>query len=113
MLRSTWEKTSNPILRAVTFLERPRVQTRRKFMLPRPKGSPYTRPVAVHLYYNGSMAQLEQSVDLWLDVPGGGFVCMTPVHHEERLLSWALATGKPILAIEYSKAPGRYNRIYP
>ncbi len=30
---------------------------------------------------------------------------MTPEHHEERLRMWAVRTGKPVLSIEYGKAP--------
>lgn len=30
---------------------------------------------------------------------------MSPLHHEERLRRWAKATKRPILSIDYSKAP--------
>jgi len=30
---------------------------------------------------------------------------MSPEHHEERLRSWAVKTGKPVISIEYGKAP--------
>ncbi len=30
---------------------------------------------------------------------------MGPEHHEERLRSWAVQTGKPVISIEYGKAP--------
>jgi acetyl esterase/lipase len=30
---------------------------------------------------------------------------MSPEHHEERLRAWALRTGRPVLAIDYGKAP--------
>ena len=30
---------------------------------------------------------------------------MTPEHHEERLCAWAEQTGKPVLSIDYGKAP--------
>ena len=39
------------------------------------------------------------------DFPGGGFVSMTPEHHEERLRMWAVRTGKPVLSVDYGKAP--------
>lgn len=45
--------------------------------------------------------------DLILDIPGGGFVAMTPEHHEERLRMWAIRTGKPVVSVEYGKAPER------
>ena len=30
---------------------------------------------------------------------------MGPEHHEERLRSWAVQTGKPVISIQYGKAP--------
>lgn len=30
---------------------------------------------------------------------------MTPEHHEERLRTWAVHTGKPVISIDYGKAP--------
>ena len=30
---------------------------------------------------------------------------MTPEHHEERLCAWAEKTGKPVLSLDYGKAP--------
>ena len=30
---------------------------------------------------------------------------MTPEHHEERLRMWAIRTGKPVLSVDYGKAP--------
>ena len=30
---------------------------------------------------------------------------MTPEHHEERLCAWAEKTGRPVLSIDYGKAP--------
>lgn len=30
---------------------------------------------------------------------------MSPEHHEERLRMWTISTGKPVLAIDYGKAP--------
>lgn len=43
--------------------------------------------------------------DLILDIPGGGFVAMTPEHHEERLRMWAVRTGRPVASVDYGKAP--------
>lgn len=107
MLRATWEKTGNPLIRAATARERPSLITKKRILLPRPHGSPYSKPIIAHLYYNGTESQLAFQRDLILDCPGGGFVCMAPLHHEERLHHWTIKTGKPLLAIEYSKAPGK------
>lgn len=30
---------------------------------------------------------------------------MTPEHHEERLCAWAERTGRPVLSLDYGKAP--------
>jgi acetyl esterase/lipase len=48
---------------------------------------------------------LRHATDLVIDYPGGGFVAMNPEHHEERLRMWAVVTGRPVLALDYGKAP--------
>ncbi|KZT08360.1 alpha/beta-hydrolase [Laetiporus sulphureus 93-53] len=103
MLRSTWEKTTNPYIRALTYY--PKVTIRRKLLLSRPNDSTYTRRVTAWLYFAPPEHQLSRANDLILDVPGGGFISMTPEHHEERLRMWAVHTGKPVLSIDYGKAP--------
>ncbi|KIK67220.1 hypothetical protein GYMLUDRAFT_69413 [Collybiopsis luxurians FD-317 M1] len=103
MLRYTWEKTSNPILRL--FTPSPSVAICRKILLPRPKHSTYRRPITCRLYYSYSPQELRQCTELILDYPGGGFVAMGPQHHEERLRMWARNTGKVVLAVDYGKAP--------
>ncbi|KAH9485132.1 Hormone-sensitive lipase [Psilocybe cubensis] len=103
MLRTTWEKTTNPYIRLVTRL--PRVGVRRKILLPRPKSSSYDRPITAYLYFGPAESELCKATELILDFPGGGFVAMSPEHHEERLRMWAVSTGRPILAIDYGKAP--------
>lgn len=122
MLRYTWEKTSNPLVSqslffmaqnqmSLTLLQLriitswPSIKIRRKILLPRPKHSSYQRPIACFLYYDSTPERLKQCTELILDYPGGGFVAMSPEHHEERLRLWARGTGKPLLAVEYGKAP--------
>ncbi|KAF9263321.1 alpha/beta-hydrolase [Marasmius fiardii PR-910] len=105
MLRATWEKTSNPYIRLFTSLSLPSLTIRRKILLPRPKSSQYQRPITAYLFYALPAAQLSDASDLILDFPGGGFICMTPEHHEDRLRLWAVNTKKPILSIDYGKAP--------
>ena len=73
--------------------------------MPRPLTSMYDRPITVHVYFAGPVVELHNCTDLIVDFPGGGFVAMTPEHHEERLRTWALRTGKPVLAVDYGKAP--------
>ncbi|KAF8904470.1 Alpha/Beta hydrolase protein [Gymnopilus junonius] len=103
MLRTTWEKTTNPYIRFLTRL--PKVSVRRKILLPRPKSSSYERPITAYLFFGPLEQELCKATELILDFPGGGFVAMTPEHHEERLRMWAVSSGRPVLAIEYGKAP--------
>nr|GAT43008.1 predicted protein [Mycena chlorophos] len=103
LLRGCWEKTSNPYIRALTHL--PHVTIRRKILFSRPSSSTYERPITGYLFFALPEKQLGKSTDLILDMPGGGFVAMSPEHHEERLRAWAISTGKPVLAIDYGKAP--------
>ncbi|KAI0040005.1 alpha/beta-hydrolase [Auriscalpium vulgare] len=104
MLRVTWEKTTNPYIRLLTYREP--LAMYRKILLRRPKSSPYTRPITAHLYFKPDPTDaLALQEDLVLDFPGGGFVAMTPEHHDERLRLWASKMGRPVLSIEYGKAP--------
>ncbi|KAF6761258.1 Alpha/Beta hydrolase protein [Ephemerocybe angulata] len=105
MLRVTWEKTSNPYLKLITHLRSPRVCIRRKIHLPRPKSSSYDRPITAWLYFAPPEDQLINQTELVLDFPGGGFIAMSPEDHEERLRVWAKSCGRPILALDYGKAP--------
>jgi acetyl esterase/lipase len=57
------------------------------------------------LFFDGTPEELEKATDLIMDFPGGGFVAMGPECHEERLRAWAKRTGKPVLAVNYGKAP--------
>lgn len=128
MLRTTWEKTSNPYVRTLPhasvvclmrgqqirmFTYNPSIAMCRKILLPRPKTSTYTRPISGYLFYNPSApdAKLSEQTELILDFPGGGFVAMSPEHHEERLRLWAIQTGRPVLSLDYGKAPECTRRI--
>ncbi|KAF9469919.1 Alpha/Beta hydrolase protein [Collybia nuda] len=103
MLRTTWEKTTNPYIRALTYF--PRIAVRRRLLLPRPTSSQYGRPITAYLFFCAPEHELSNATDLILDFPGGGFVAMSPEHHEERLRIWAVKTGRPVLSIDYGKAP--------
>ncbi|KAH8119086.1 alpha/beta-hydrolase [Phellopilus nigrolimitatus] len=105
VLRVTWDKTSNPYLRALSAPYRPSVPIRRLVSFPRPKHSSYTRPVDAWLFFSGSEEELRQTTELVLDFPGGGFVAMGPTHHEERLRAWAKRLRRPVLSVDYGKAP--------
>lgn len=105
VLRITWEKTSNPIIQLVTRPNRPQISIKRKYIFPRPPGSKYTKPVTCWLYFSRPDLDLVRSKNLILDIPGGGFIAMSPLHHEERLTRWTIKTGLPILSVDYCKAP--------
>ncbi|KAI0706850.1 Alpha/Beta hydrolase protein [Cerioporus squamosus] len=96
MLRTTWEKTTNPYIRMVTL--HPRISIRRKILLARPKDSTQRRPITTWLFFAPPADQLASATDLILDFPG-------EEHHEERLRMWAIRSGKPVLSVDYGKAP--------
>lgn len=83
----------------------PYISIRRKILLARPKDSACRRPITAWLFFAPPADELAGATDLILDFPGGGFVSMTPEHHEERLRMWAIRTGRPVLSVEYGKAP--------
>ena len=106
-LRVSWNKTTTPYLRTLSKVLRPRL-TRyppRAIRIPRPASSVYKEPVDAWLYFDGPLSALKNHTKMVLDMPGGGFVAMTPRHHEDKLLSWAGKTGLPILSLDYKKAP--------
>jgi len=57
------------------------------------------------LFFSGTADAFAKSTQLVVDFPGGGFVAMGPECHEERLSRWAKRTGKPVLSVDYGKAP--------
>jgi acetyl esterase/lipase len=96
---------TDPQIRAVTYFERPRLPVARQILLPRPAGSKHRKPITALLFWSHPERELESATDLILDIPGGGFVSIGPRYHEERLRRWALVSGRPVLAIDYGKAP--------
>ncbi|PVG00364.1 alpha/beta-hydrolase [Serendipita vermifera] len=104
-LRITWEKLNNPYLRLFSYLERPSLPVARQILLPRPANSKHRKPITGWLFWARPEPELETATDLILDIPGGGFVSLGPRHHEERLRRWALVTRRPVLSIDYGKAP--------
>lgn len=106
-LRISWNKPSTPYLRTLTAILRPRFMKYppRALRIPRPRASSYREPVHAWLYFNGPLSALKQHRKVVLDIPGGGFVAMSPKDHEDKLLAWAGKTGLPVLAINYRKAP--------
>ncbi|KAJ5505120.1 hypothetical protein N7463_007994 [Penicillium fimorum] len=106
-LRVSWNKATSPYLWSLAKLLRPRM-TRfpaRAIRIPRPRQSVYTEPVNAWLYFDGPLSALQDQSYIVLDVPGGGFVAMSPRNSEDKLLSWAGRLKVPILSIDYQKAP--------
>ncbi|WVR05070.1 hypothetical protein IAU60_002082 [Kwoniella sp. DSM 27419] len=107
MLRVTWEKTMNPYVRLLTTFHRPRLIITRHITIPRPPTSSRASlpPVKAMLFFHGTEAELAKATELVVDYPGGGFIAMGPECHEERLRTWAKTTGKPVIGVDYGKAP--------
>lgn len=106
MMRTTWEKTTNPYVRLVTWFHRPSLPIARPLLIPRPQiGAHHTRPSKAWLFYAKSERQLRMEEELVLDFCGGGYICMNPQHHEERLRQLAKQMQKPVLCVDYCKAP--------
>lgn len=106
-MRVSWNKGTTPYLWALAGLVRPRL-TRyppRAIRIPRPRQSIYNEPTDAWLYFDGPLSALRDQTCIVLDIPGGGFVSMTPRHSEDRLLAWAGKTKLPILSLNYKKAP--------
>ncbi|KAL4754691.1 hypothetical protein BDW72DRAFT_200649 [Aspergillus terricola var. indicus] len=106
-LRVSWNKGTTPYLWALASLVRPRLTrySPRAIRIPRPRQSIYNEPTNAWLYFDGPLSALREQTCIVLDIPGGGFVSMTPRHSEDRLLAWAGKTKLPILSLNYKKAP--------
>ncbi|KAJ5907390.1 hypothetical protein N7495_000072 [Penicillium taxi] len=106
-LRVSWNKPTTPYLWALASLTRPRF-TRyppRAIRISRPAKSIHRTPVNAWLYFDGPLSALRDQTCIVLDVPGGGFVAMSPRNSEDKLLSWAGKLKVPVLSIDYQKAP--------
>lgn len=91
----------------MTAFHRPSLPIIRHVTIPRPASSSRSSlpPVKAMLFFSGTEAELAVATQLVVDFPGGGFIAMGPECHEERLRAWAKRTGKPVLGIDYGKAP--------
>lgn len=106
-LRVSWNKSTTPYLSFITRLMRPKL-TRyppRAIRIPRPTESSYKEPVNAWLYFDGPLSALKNHTKIVLDFPGGGYVAMTPRHHDDKLMAWSGRTGLPVLSLDYRKAP--------
>ncbi|KAJ3152576.1 hypothetical protein HDU89_001269 [Geranomyces variabilis] len=112
MLRVSWNKALNPYLRLATLNVRPALKIRRNITIPRPDPPSISSfpdrvlgPIHARLYFNGSERELLRARELVFLLPGGGFVAMGPMCHEDHVSQWAKMSKVPILSIDYGKAP--------
>ncbi|KAJ3145963.1 hypothetical protein HDU86_000587 [Geranomyces michiganensis] len=112
MLRVSWNKALNPYLRLATLNVRPTIKIRRNITFARPDPPSISSfpdrvlgPIHARLYFNGSERELLRARELIFFIPGGGFVAMGPMCHEDYVSQWAKMSKVPILSIDYGKAP--------
>lgn len=99
-------------------LSRPSLPVVRTLLIPRPATGPRSSlpPVRVVLFFDGPPAALSEVNEMVLDFPGGGFICMGPDCHEERLRLWARCFGRgrassksvsrrAVVSVDYGKSP--------
>ncbi|KAK2752166.1 hypothetical protein FQN55_008056 [Onygenales sp. PD_40] len=106
-LRVAWNKATTPYLSFFARVLRPRLCDYGpvEIRIPRPRESSYAEPCNAWLYFNGPLSTLKDQTNVILDIPGGGFVAMSPRTSDDKLLAWAGRTGVPILSLDYKKAP--------
>ena len=102
-IRAIWNKGyQQPLLRTLNNLSRPSLPV---------DGHPISitaadgRVIPCSLYYHLPLSHLATETRLVLDCPGGGFISMPPVAHNDYLSGWAKGLGVPVLAVDYRKAP--------
>ncbi|KAK9371323.1 Alpha/Beta hydrolase protein [Lipomyces kononenkoae] len=104
-LRISWEKSTSPYLRLAKFFTCPRIQALKAFEISRPPNSSYRSRMKAYLYYDGPRHTFKHQTQVLLNFPGGGFVCMSPRHHDDALCAWAKKLKVPVISLNYGKAP--------
>ena len=106
-LRVSWNKSTTPYLALLTSITRPKFTkySPKKIRIPRPPNSAYKEPITAWLYYDGPISSIGRHDKVILDIPGGGFVAMSPRNHDDKLYAWSGKTGLPVLSLDYRKAP--------
>jgi hypothetical protein len=61
------------------------------------------KPITAWIYFNGTEVELAQQTELIFDMPGGGFICLSPEHHEERNLRTTIRSKRPVISFDYGK----------
>jgi hypothetical protein len=112
VMRTSWEKSTNPYLYALTFFDRGYLETRKNITIDRPPIPSPTSfaniqlgPIEARLYFPGSITEMSKATKLIFNVHGGGFVAMNPKHHDEYFSNWSRNLGVPLVSINYKKAP--------
>ncbi|KAJ3300190.1 hypothetical protein HK104_003418 [Borealophlyctis nickersoniae] len=113
MMRTSWEdRLLNPYIRLITLFPRGFLNFRRNITISRPEQPSITsfprvelKPIKARLYFSGTAKELRRSKQLILQLPGGGFVTMSPKCHDDYVSMWARQTKIPIVSIDYGKAP--------
>lgn len=110
MMRTSWEKSTNPIFYLLSYPIRGYLQMRHDILIQRPavpSPSLFKEKPAIkaRLYFPYDQNALLKSTDVILDIPGGGFVCMEPRNHDDYLSSITRKTKRPVVAINYGKSP--------
>jgi len=101
-VRSCWEKGTTPVLAFIDRLARKRCQMD---LVPLKIRSPDGHDIECKIFFDGSAEELANQSKLVLDLPGGGFIAMSPEHHADYLSHWARLLKVPILSVNYRKAP--------
>ncbi|KAJ1970028.1 hypothetical protein IWQ62_000233 [Dispira parvispora] len=111
-LRASWEKGKHPLIRLATRLRCPKLTVCHDLTIDRPSRLRPSQhqdlqryPFRVRVFYTGSLSQFRQARSLVYHIPGGGFVAMDPICHEDYLSRWAQKLQVPIVSINYRKAP--------
>jgi len=65
MMRATWNKTTNPYIRAVTWFSRVKLGIAKELLLPRPEiGAHNKRPIKGWLFYEKGERELRDEVEV-------------------------------------------------
>ncbi|KAI8913392.1 Alpha/Beta hydrolase protein [Gorgonomyces haynaldii] len=111
VIRTAWNKGTNPYLRFFTFADRGFLSIRQDVEIPvskTPLPSVFDEKrthVKARLYFHGTKQQLEECEQLIFQIPGGGFVALPPKNHDDYTSQWARMTKLPVISINYGKAP--------
>jgi len=79
------------------------VQTHYTIQIPR--SNPKLPLIEAHVFYDGPREDLPNAKKAIFQIPGGGFVAMTPQNHLDSISLWTRETKVPFISLNYKKAP--------